>query len=354
MRRIRISMLLFLIPLLILPVQAADAEPIRCFSAADFCSREQELLGICITDFSGEGCALRCGSRAILPGDVLTAAQLDAMTAAGGEYSTDAALSYLPVFSGSVGAEEVLTVSLRGARNQPPETVSTDVQTYKNLAVTESFRCSDPDGDAVTYRIVRQPRRGTVTVHEDGTFTYTPKYERVGRDHFTYVAADSEGAESPETRIGIQIDKAISSGVFADMTGDPNEREALFLRSKGLLSGEYVAQTLCFRPEQTVSSEECLMMTMKLTGLEPAETETAGWFAPWQETALRAGLPVLNRENFTAQAAAAWIGGFTEDGAAAAWSSTEAAHPLTRREAAILLYELHRSCEETGCTYPWN
>ena len=347
-------MLLLLIPLLVLPVQAAEAEAVYCFSAADFGAEEQELLGICITDFSGEGCSLRCGSREVRPGDVLTAAQLDTVTAAGGEYSAEAALSYLPVFCDNVGAEATLTFSLRGSKNQPPETTASETMTYKNLAVTESLLCSDPDGDAVTFRIVRQPRRGTVTIHEDGTFTYTPKYERVGRDHFTYIAVDDQGAESPETRVSIQIEKAISSGVFADMTGDPNEREALFLRSRGLLSGEYVAQTLCFRPEQPVSSEEFLMMTMKLTGLEPAETETAGWFAPWQEATQRAGIPVLNGDTFTAQAAAAWISGFTEDGAAAAWSSVEADHPLTRREAAILLYELHRSCGETGRTFPWN
>jgi len=207
----------------------------------------------------------------------------------------------------------------------------------------------------VTFHIVKEPRRGTVTVHTDGTFTYAPKQEKVGNDHFTYVATDAHGAESPETRVDVRISKVTSSGVFADMTGDPNEREALFLRTNGLLSGEYVAMTLCFRPDQPVSREEFLMMAMKLTGLEPEPADGEVWFSPWKTAALRAGLPSLEGKPLTKQTAAAWVSalaGAEDSSSMPVWSPNEADSVLTRRDAAVLLYALHRHCEE-GLSFPW-
>ncbi|MBQ6798602.1 MAG: cadherin-like domain-containing protein [Oscillospiraceae bacterium] len=346
--------LLSLSLLLAVPVRAAEAEAVHCFSASDFSSGEEGLLGICVTELSGAACGLYCQGRPVAAGDVLTAAQLDQLTAAGRDpFTAEASLSFLPVFTDGIGAQETVVITLRGTENQPPETAAYRVETYKNVAVTEPFRCSDADGDAIAFRIVRQPRRGSVTVHADGTFTYTPNPEKVGNDHFTFIAADSRGAESPETRMDIRINK-VSSGVFADMTGDPNEREALFLRTNGLLSGEYVAMTLCFRPEQPVSREEFLMMTMKLTGLEPESADDTDWFSPWQTAALRAGLPGLSTASLTKQTAAAWVSALTEteDSSVAVWSNEESDALLTRRDAAVLLYRLHVLHEE-GLSFPW-
>lgn len=340
-----------------MPVHAAEDEAVHCFSAEDFCVTEDPLLGICITDLSGAACDLRCGGRSVLPGDVLTAEQLNALTVRGtGAFTAEAAISYLPAYDGGIGAGQTLAITLRGTENQPPSAADSTVETYKNVAVTEQFRCTDPDGDALTFRIVRQPRRGTVTVHADGTFTYAPKAEKVGNDHFTFIAADAGGAESPETRVDVRIGKVTSSGVFADMAGDPNERDALFLRTNGLLSGEYVAMTLCFCPDRPVTREEFMMMAMKLTGLAPEEDGDADWFAPWQAAALRAGLPPLEGELLTKQAAAAWVSaltGETGDASAPVWSPAEADGVLTRRDAAAMLYALHCRCREGGLSFPW-
>ena len=40
----------------------------------------------------------------------------------------------------------------------------------------------DPEGDLLTYHVVKKPARGAVTVQEDGTFVYTPYENKTGKD----------------------------------------------------------------------------------------------------------------------------------------------------------------------------
>jgi uncharacterized delta-60 repeat protein len=51
---------------------------------------------------------------------------------------------------------------------------------------------SDPDGDPLTVAVVTGPAHGTLTLHPDGSFTYTPAANFNGRDTFTYKASDGE------------------------------------------------------------------------------------------------------------------------------------------------------------------
>jgi VCBS repeat-containing protein len=37
------------------------------------------------------------------------------------------------------------------------------------------LKVTDPEGQAMTYTVLRQPKRGTVEIREDGSFVYTPK-----------------------------------------------------------------------------------------------------------------------------------------------------------------------------------
>ena len=40
--------------------------------------------------------------------------------------------------------------------------------------VTGKVVATDPDGDSLTYTVTQEPTYGSVVVHSDGTFTYTP------------------------------------------------------------------------------------------------------------------------------------------------------------------------------------
>jgi len=51
---------------------------------------------------------------------------------------------------------------------------------------------SDPDGDALAAALFSAPLHGTVTLGEDGSFSYTPEAGFVGLDSFVYRAFDGE------------------------------------------------------------------------------------------------------------------------------------------------------------------
>lgn len=64
---------------------------------------------------------------------------------------------------------------------------------------------SDPEGDAFTAELVRQPTRGTVVLNPNGTFTYNALGSSGETDTFTYRALDARGAVSVETLVSIRI-----------------------------------------------------------------------------------------------------------------------------------------------------
>ena len=104
-----------------------------------------------------------------------------------------AQVSYLPIYESEVAPETSMTIGIRGKENKAPTAEDSALETYKNLENTGKLKVSDPEGEQLTYTLVRQPKRGTVTISEDGSFTYTPKKNKVGVDSFTYTAADRRG-----------------------------------------------------------------------------------------------------------------------------------------------------------------
>lgn len=334
-----------------LSIPCHAAEPVRSFTAADFGGAS----GILLTDLA-DGFRLTLGGRTLRPGDAVTAPQLAGVQAVScSETAAEASLSYLPLTDSGAGVETVLTFSLGGTKDQPPEARDSKAETYKNLSIDGTLDCADPEGGPLIYLLLTAPKRGQVTFHRDGTFTYTPDAEKVGTDSFTYAVEDGAGNRSAGAKVTITIRRPVSDAVFADMEGDPQEFEALFLRNEGVFSGERIGGVLCFCPDKPVSEQEFLMMLMALTGLEPETEATGGWFAPWQAAALRAGLPTENRALFTGADAAAVTDCLLElpGETVAACFSGDSAAALTRRDAARLLYAVHCRCEEEGITFPW-
>ena len=55
------------------------------------------------------------------------------------------------------------------------------------------------DGGGLTATLDRAPAHGTLTLKQDGSFTYTPAAGFVGSDTFTYVASDGAEKSTPAT-----------------------------------------------------------------------------------------------------------------------------------------------------------
>ena len=285
-----------------MPVLAAevDCDGIYCFSGSDF-DTEEQIAGVCITDLpdAAAGTVL-LGSRVIRPGDILTAEQLTQMTFSPlwTEEDQSATVCYLPIFSDRVEPEVTMTIAIHGKQDRSPIAEDSAVETYKNLEATGSLKASDPEGQPLVYTVTRQPKRGSVEIREDGSFTYTPKKNKVGVDSFIFTAADPAGNVSREATVTIQIIKPTDSALYTDTAGSDCRFTAEWLKNTGIFSGEQVGDDLCFSPGKAVTRGEFLAMTMKALELLPdeeaAETgfedECPQWLKPYLAAAQRSGL----------------------------------------------------------------
>ena len=285
---------------LCLPALAAevDCDSVYCFSGADF---QEEVVGICITDLPDPGAGtVLLGTRVVRPGDILTAEQLSMLTFSPlwTEEDRDAVVTYLPIFENRVAEEASTTIAIHGKQDKAPVAEDSAIETYKNLENGGKLKVSDPEGQKLTFTVTRQPKRGTVEVREDGSFTYTPKKNKVGVDSFTYTATDPAGNVSREATVTIQIVKPTDAAMYTDTAGTDCQFTAEWLKNTGIFAGEQLGDNCCFNPERAVTRGEFLAMTMKALGLagdEQAEAtgfedECPGWLKPYLAAAQRSGL----------------------------------------------------------------
>jgi hypothetical protein len=132
-------------------------------------------------------------------------------------------------------------------------------------------------------------------VAEDGTFTYTPKKNKVGVDSFTYTATDPAGNVSREATVVIQILKPTDSKRYSDTAGMDCQFQAEWMRSTGIFAAESIGNEVRFQPDKAVSQGEFIAMLVKTLDLKE-ETgnalpeNTPQWLRPYLAAALRSGL----------------------------------------------------------------
>lgn len=297
-----------LVSILLLSVLPAAAQAVTVDSTALFCFSEEDFTalaeddGVFITGVPNPAVATVCyGSRALRAGDALPREALNQLTLDTHCLNQqDVTIQYYTVSSGTVTGAKELKLSIMPAKNQPPTAEDSSLETYKNITVTGELKASDPEGRPLTYNLVKEPKRGTVEFHEDGSFTYTPSENKVGKDSFTYTVTDDAGSTSEEAKVSIEILKPSSKTTYADMDGDPNAFEAMWLKEEGLFTGADVGGNLCFDPDAPVTRGDFLVMVMKLVGAEAGsaqmtsgfadEADTPVWMQPYIVSALSNGM----------------------------------------------------------------
>ena len=273
-----------------------ECDDVYCFTPVDF-SQDQQLTGICITGLpDSKTGTVMLGSRVLRPGDILTVEQITQMTFVPlmTQDDQDATLTYLPIYENRVAKETVMTMSIRGKEDKAPVALDSSMETYKNLANEGKLNVTDPEGKKLTYSLTRQPKRGTVTIREDGTFLYTPKKNKVGTDSFTYTAVDPSGKVSREATVTVQILKPADGARYSDTS----KFTAEWLRNTGIFEGEKLGDDLCFQPHKTVSRGEFMAMLVKVLDLPMDDSATytgftddaPNWLKPYLAAALRAGV----------------------------------------------------------------
>ena len=286
-----------------LPVTAAevDCDAIYCFTGEDFDMEADPLAGICITGLPDANTGtLMLGVRVLRCGDILTADQLAQVTFAPirTETDTQAVLTYLPIYETRVAPSTTMAIAIRGKEDKAPTAEDMAVETYKNLSNEGKLKVNDPEGQALTFTVIRQPRRGNVELRSDGSFLYTPKKNKVGVDSFTFTATDPAGNVSREATVTVQILKPSQAAQYTDTAGLDCRFEAEWLRNTGLFSAEQVGGVDCFQPQKAVSKGEFLAMAIRLLQIPTQEVsdsavltgEEPAWLRPYLSAALRSGL----------------------------------------------------------------
>lgn len=277
-----------------------DSQDVYCFGAEEFTAGEAALSGICLTGLpEKEQGLLMLGERMLRPGDVLTTQQVNEMTFVSGTTQDDATatITYLPVFSNGLAGEATMTLSIRGRENKAPIAEDCAFETYKNLEVAGTLKVRDPEGQEMQFTLTRPPKRGTIEISPDGSFTYTPKKNKVGVDSFTFTATDPAGKASREATVTVSILKPTDARQYTDTAGKSCRFTAEWMKNTGIFVGENIGGSPCFSPDKPVSRGEFVTMLVRALNLptDEAVTETGysdvpQWLKPYLAAAIRSGL----------------------------------------------------------------
>ncbi len=401
MKPIQRTAALFLCALMLMPAALAGGPYAEyCFARSDFVEGTANIDGIFLTQVPGasQGEVL-LGDRTLRAGDAVSVEDLDRLVLQPADNSSGSAtLVFHTVEDGHAAGLTELKLSLASKKDQSPTAKDSSLETYKNIPNSGTLTAEDPEGGPLSFTLVKAPKRGTVELREDGTFTYTPNKNKVGKDSFTFTAADRAGNVSQEAKVSIEIIKPTDRMTYADMSGQEGEFLAIWMKEQELLLGETVAGHLCFHPDAPVSRGDFLAMTMKLLEMEPAkalltsgfadEAKTPGWLQPYVTAALRSGMitgvssetGLVFRPDLSVTKAEAAVmlqnalrlpldgdtAVFAADSTVPAWAENAyralscagldlspalSAENLTRKEAAALLYRVAKLLEEgTGQT----
>lgn len=279
-----------------------DYDQVYHFSLEDFAAADASAAprGIILTAVPEETVgAFYYGNRQLCAGDAITAEAFQKLRfepTCLGDVSAD--FHWIPVFSTQPAQEMVFRINIGNGKNQPPTAENSTLETYRNISIDGQLKFSDPDDETLSFALIKDPKRGSVSINPDGSYVYTPEKNKVGNDSFTVQMTDSAG-NTAEATVKVTIIKPTDKSTFADLAGDNDQYFAMWLREQGIYSGQALSGTLLFQPEQSVSRGEFLVMAMDLLDI-PAdaenlstgfadETDTPAWMRPYLVAALRSG-----------------------------------------------------------------
>lgn len=142
------------------------------------------------------------------------------------------------------------------------------VWTQCNITTYGTLYGADPEGDSITFEIVKYPERGILQLvsASTGDYRYTPCDGIVGEDSFVYAVRDEWGNYSDEISVVVDVDKAATDLVFSDMNGHWAHNAALVMAAEQAMDIEYSDGQLYFNPDEKISREEFIVTVMKALG----------------------------------------------------------------------------------------
>ena len=235
------------------------------------------------------------------------------------------------VIASSFGAFAIAndtTIEIGQRLNTAPIAENLELETFRGVEAHGRFKALDPDGDLLTFEITAVPKKGSVTPGQGAAFIYTPSAAAKGKDSFSYVAVDSNGAVSGAATVTVDIRKQASKTMYSDMDGNAAHYAALVLSEAGIFTGEQLGGEYFFRPTETVSRGEFLAMCLKLSETEPISGITRTGFFDDDS------IPVWVKPYVSAAVMGGLITGSRNDDGQLVFNSVS---PITFAEAAVIL-----------------
>lgn len=170
-------------------------------------------------------------------------------------FAADGSFLYTPN-SDFVGSDTFTYVVSDGSLDSNPATVTVNVISINRAPVSldDSYTTtedtplsvalpgilgndSDIDHDSLTVSIVSGPANGSVILHADGSFTYTPKANFAGADSFTYVSNDGS-LNSNVATVTFDVTAINDAPVSVDDVYSVAEDSLLTVSAPGVLSND--------------------------------------------------------------------------------------------------------------------
>ena len=148
--------------------------------------------------------------------------------------------------------------------------------TYRNVTLHSCLTASDPEGDELTFRVIRAPKHGTLELppNGNGTFTYVPDKNYTGKDSFIFTVRDEYGNYSKNCTVTLRTTKNKTGMTFEDMSDSAAYNAAITCASLGLMSPTRVGEKNYFEPNGTVTRIELLASLMDAAGVKLTEAKT--------------------------------------------------------------------------------
>lgn len=390
--------LLFLLAMMLMsPAMAYDTDVVwgeSCALPLEDLGLSDSATGIMLTEVPTDSMGiLSLGSRQLRAGDAVLYSELSGITfTPGGQLVGDAVIACVSMTEDGLGDSAEAVISIGNGKNEAPMAEDSQFITYKNIPTEVMLKTSDPEGDPLMVTIVKDPKRGTVEISDEGIVTYTPKENKVGKDSFTYYVTDPSGNSSEEATVRVEIKKPEHTETYSDMVNDPDLLAATWLREEGIFTAETIDNETLFQPDNAVTRGEFIAMCAALTGMNQDQAlvevcfvdEVPQWLTEAVSAAVQCGyltgIPtedglllsagstmtqgeaatmIRNMLNLPTAEAQTVMADLETDWAAEAVMAVNTAGileisdstaPLTRRDAARLLYQAGMMAEENENT----
>ncbi len=220
----------------------------------------------------GEG-TLFVGSVGAAEGQVISAGSLSLMSFAAAD---ETKLSEATMSLSVNGSDYAVTcrLCLLDRLNYTPTValapaISLNVETYQGLPTAGTVSAYDPEGDEITYEIVRYAAHGRVTLTDrhTGAYVYTPDKGFVGQDSFDYVVRDRYGNYSTSATVSVRVSARPSAVTYADVEREGDAAAILSISAMGLMNGTRVGSENYFKPKDAISRLEFLVTAMEAAGI---------------------------------------------------------------------------------------